>query len=89
MITTLSVPISRIRKRPCSFTCEMWPTQIQPLKMFSTSQSSTAGSVKAFGGSIVACSSGFSVSETWPGSSGREGVTAGTIRLLDFVVKCY
>jgi hypothetical protein len=57
--------------------------------MLSSSQSRTAWSVKAAGGSIVACSSGRSVSETWAESSGRAGVIGGIVRTLDFVVKCY
>ena len=44
---------------------ETCPTQIQPAqKISSSSQSRTAGSTKAAGGSIVACSTGRSVSET-------------------------
>ena len=58
MTTTLSAPSSRIRNLPGSSTAETWPTQIQPRKIWSISQSSTAWSAKAAGGSIVARSTG-------------------------------
>ena len=83
MITTLSVPSSRVTNLPGSSTAEMWAAQIQPRKSWSSSQSSTSWSTKAAGGSIDARSTGRCVSATSRGSRGRD---VEELVLIDLVV---